>query len=80
MFKFGNKIGIYVRMHINIIIEATFLVRLGNELGASSFPARNKLSMLFPYTSFPAGNELVLKLTKNRASERENKNKYVYLL
>ncbi len=40
----------------------------GNELGASSFPARNKLSMLFPYTSFPAGNELVFKLTKNTAS------------
>ncbi len=40
----------------------------GNELGASLFPARNKLSMLFPYTSFPAGNELILKLTKNTAS------------
>ncbi len=39
-----------------------------NELGASSFPARNELSMLFPYTSFPAGNELTLKLTKNTAS------------
>ncbi len=40
----------------------------GNKLEASSFPARNKLSMLFPYTSFPAGNELLLKLTKNTAS------------
>jgi hypothetical protein len=40
----------------------------GNELGARSFLARNELSMVFPYTSFPAGNELVLKLTKNTAS------------
>ncbi len=40
--------------------------KAGNELGASSFPARNELSMLFPYTSFPTGNEL--KLTKNTAS------------
>ncbi len=39
-----------------------------NELGASSFPGRNELSMLFLYTSFPAGNEHVLKLTKNTAS------------
>jgi hypothetical protein len=46
------------------IPEAVFLARLG----ASSLPARNKLSMLFPYTSFPAGNELILKLTKNKAS------------
>ncbi len=30
--------------------------------------AGNELSMLFPYTSFPAGNELILKLTKNTAS------------
>ncbi len=30
--------------------------------------AGNKLSMLFPYTSFPAGTELILKLTKNTAS------------
>ncbi len=43
----------------------------GNELGASSFPARNELSMLFPYTSFPAGNEPILKLTKNTASLNE---------
>ncbi len=28
----------------------------GNELGASMFPARNELSMLLQYTSFPAGN------------------------
>ncbi len=42
--------------------------QVGNELGASSFPARNELSMFFPYTLFPAGNELVLKLTKNTAS------------
>jgi hypothetical protein len=50
--------------------EAVFLVRLGSswELGARSFPARNELSMLFPYTSFSAGNELLLKLTKNTAS------------
>ncbi len=41
----------------------------GNELGASSFPAMNELTMLFPYTSFPAGNELILKLTKNTASD-----------
>jgi hypothetical protein len=41
----------------------------GNELEACSFPARNKLSMLFPSTSFPAKNELILKLTKNMASE-----------
>jgi hypothetical protein len=40
----------------------------GNKMGASSFPAKNKLSMLFPYTSFPARNELILKLTKNTAS------------
>ncbi len=40
----------------------------GNELGASSFPARTELSMLFPYTLLPAGNELVFKLTKNTAS------------
>ncbi len=40
----------------------------GNELGASLFPARSELSMLFPYTLFPAGNELILKLTKNTAS------------
>ncbi len=45
----------------------------GNELGASSFPARNELSMLFPYNSLPAGNELVLKLTKNTASDFELK-------
>ncbi len=42
----------------------------GNKLGASSFPALNKLSMLFPYTSLLAGNEHVLKLTKNTASGR----------
>ncbi len=40
----------------------------GNELGASSFPTRNELSMIFPYTSFPTGDELILKLTKNTAS------------
>jgi hypothetical protein len=40
----------------------------GNKLGASLFPARNELSMLFPYTSFTAGNKLILKLTKNTAS------------
>ncbi len=45
----------------------------GNELGASSFPARNDLSMLFPYNSLPAGKELVLKLTKNTASDFELK-------
>jgi hypothetical protein len=40
----------------------------GNELGASLFPAWKELSMHYPYTSFPAGNELILKLTKNTAS------------
>ncbi len=39
-----------------------------NELRASSFPARNELSMLFPNTLFPAWNKLVLKLTKNSDS------------
>jgi hypothetical protein len=38
-------------------------------MGTNSFSARNELSMLFPYTSSPAGNELILKLTKNTASE-----------
>ncbi len=51
----------------------------GNELGASSFPARNELSMLFPYSSFPAGNELVLKLTKNTASGLDQPQKLFYL-
>ncbi len=41
----------------------------GNELGASSFSARNELTMIFPYTSFTAGNELILKLTKNTATD-----------
>ncbi len=42
----------------------------GNELGVSSIIARNELSMLFPYTCLlTAGNELVLKLAKNTASD-----------
>jgi hypothetical protein len=40
----------------------------GNELALSSFPSRNELIMLVPYTLFPAGNELILKLTKTTAS------------
>jgi hypothetical protein len=44
--------------------EAVFLVRLGT----SWERARSQFLMLFPYTSFPAGNELILKLTKNTAS------------
>jgi hypothetical protein len=48
--------------------RARIFSQAGNELRASSFPARNELSMLFPYTLFPAGNELVLKLAKNTAS------------
>ncbi len=44
------------------------LSQAGNELGASLFPAKNELSMLFPYTLFPTGNKLVFKLTKNTAS------------
>ncbi len=63
-------------IYIKIFTELLFFKSLGrifsqavNELGASSFPARNELSMLFPYTSFPAGNELILKLTKNTTSE-----------
>jgi hypothetical protein len=58
----------FILVSILPIPEAVFLVRLGTRLGASSFPARNELSMLFPYTSYPAGNELILKLTKNTAS------------
>ncbi len=51
------------------ILWSRIFSQAGNELGANSFSARNELSMLFPYTSFPAGNELVSKLTKNTASE-----------
>jgi hypothetical protein len=53
--------------------EGRIFSQAGNELGASSFPARNELSMLFPYTSFPAGNKLILKLTKNTASGHSHK-------
>jgi hypothetical protein len=54
--------------HLKKITRGRIFSQAVNELGASSFPARNELSMLFPYASFPAGNELVLKLTKNTAS------------
>ncbi len=56
------------RLRTTVLTRGRIFSQAGNELGASSFPARNELSMLFPYTSFPAGYELILKLTKNTAS------------
>ncbi len=50
---------------IKVIPEAVFLVMLG----MSSFPARRELSVVFPCISCPAGNELVLSMTKNTASD-----------
>ncbi len=50
------------KLHFKTMIFCVFRGRIfsqaDNELGASSFPARNELSMLFPYTLFTAGNEL----------------------
>ncbi len=56
---------------MTLINRGRIYSQAGNELGASSLLARNMLSMLFPYTSFLAGNELILKLTKNTASGDE---------
>ncbi len=47
-------------------IRGRIFSQAGNEQGASSFPSKNELSMLFPYTLFPTGNELILQLTKKR--------------
>jgi hypothetical protein len=54
--------------NVKSVTRSRIFSQAGNELGASLFPARNKLSMLFPCTLFPSGNELILKLTKNTAS------------
>jgi hypothetical protein len=45
----------------------------GNELGTNSFPARNKLSMLFPYTSFSAGTSSFSNWLKIRPLDLEPK-------
>ncbi len=65
--KWRIVLGFLARLKL---LNALYLrpYQAGNEVGASSFLARNELSMLFPYASFPAGNELVLKLAKNMAS------------
>jgi hypothetical protein len=55
-------------MNESKVFRGGIFSQAGNEQGASSFSARNEFLMLFPYTSFPAGNELILKLNKNTAS------------
>ncbi len=50
---------------LDINSESVFLVMLGT----SSFPARNELSVAFPYTLCPAGNDLMPSMTKNTTSD-----------
>jgi hypothetical protein len=53
----------------NEFYEAVFLVRLGTswERAHSQLGQSSQYTSIYPYTFFPAGNELILKLTKNTA-------------
>ncbi len=71
---FSSSFFSFHRLPKNIPFRGRIFSQAGKELGVSLFPARNEPSMLFPYTSFPVENELILKLTKNTASYFKSNN------